>query len=86
MWQLGANYSSQRGKNVGALFPSSPRPALCFKTFSASPAVVCVLGSRYIMALLLVGVVSSDMNVSHAQKMPFRRDCLRPVFISLNGR
>lgn len=42
--------------------PSSPRPALCFKTFSASPAVVCVLGLRYIMALPLAGVVSSDMN------------------------
>lgn len=74
---------------MSELFPppsSSPRPALCFKTFSASPSVVCVLGLRYIMGPLLVGVVPSDTNAGHAQKMPFYHDCPRPVFISLNGQ
>lgn len=64
MWQLSANYSSERGERK-AFFFSLYLTLSWLSQHTCSPVRVW----RYIMALLLIRVVSSGMEAWHAEKI-----------------
>lgn len=64
MWQLSANYSSERGERKASFF-SLYLTLSWLSQHTCSPVRVW----RYIMALLLIRVVSSGMEAWHAEKI-----------------